>query len=217
MALGDHLPGAFVVAFMTTLLADAHLAPPTRAPASDEDAALVARALGGDATAEAQIYRRHARPIAGLAARLVGSRTDAEDILQETFVLALEHLRDLRDPTALRPWLMRIAVTRCHHRLRRRRLLRWLGLDRTESDLSLDTMVSPSAGPEVQSELARIAALLARCPVPERVAWTLHRVEGETLEAVASTTGCSLATAKRRIAAVEARIEKHLHPKEPTP
>lgn len=202
---------------MTTLLADAHLTPPPRAAAPDEDAALVARALGGDATAEAQIYRRHARALAGLAARLVGSRADAEDILQETFVLALEHLRDLRDPASLRPWLMRIAVTRCHRRLRRRRLLRWLGLDRTESDLCLDALASPSAGPEVQAELSRVADLLTRCPAGERVAWTLHRVEGETLESVAEAAGCSLATAKRRIAAVEARIARHLRAEEATP
>ena len=59
----------------------------------DDDAALVARALAGDRVAEAQLYRRHARVIANVAARLLGSRADAEDIVQETFVIALENLR----------------------------------------------------------------------------------------------------------------------------
>lgn len=179
----------------------------------DDDAALVARALAGDRVAEAQLYRRHARVIANVAARLLGSRADAEDIVQETFVIALEHLRELRDPSSLRAWLTRVAVSRAQRRLRRRRLLKWLGLDRTEEDLSLDALAAPDASPEVRAELAKVAAVLERCDPDERVAWTLHRVECETLEATAEICGCSLATVKRRIASVEAVLARSLDAK----
>ncbi len=182
------------------------------APA-DDDAALVARALAGDRVAEAQLYRRHARALANVAARLLGSRADAEDVVQETFVIALERLGDLRDPSSLRAWLTRVAVSRAQRRLRRRRLLRWLGLDRTEEDLSLDALAAPDASPEVRAELARVSAALERCDPDARVAWTLHRVEAETLEATAEICGCSLATVKRRIAAVEAALARDLGPR----
>lgn len=190
----------------------ASCAPVEPAPA-DDDASLVARALAGDRVAEAQIYRRHARALANVAARLTGSRADAEDIVQETFVIALEHLRDLRDPSSLRAWLTRVAVTRAQRRLRRRKVLRWLGLDRTEADLPLDAMASHDASPEVRAELSRVAAALDRCEPEGRVAWTLHRVEAETLEATAEACGCSLATVKRRIAAVEAALARDLSPR----
>lgn len=202
------MPTAFAVA-------PAVVAPP--APAADgeqDDRDLVARAVAGDHVAEAQIYRRHARALGNLAARLTGSRVDAEDVVQETFAVALERLGDLRDPAALRAWLTRIAVSRAQRRLRRRRLLRWLGLDRGGDDLALDALASPDASPEQRCELALVAAALAGAPEPERVAWTLHRVEGETLESAASLCGCSLATVKRRVAAVEARLAKRLNPPE---
>jgi RNA polymerase sigma-70 factor (ECF subfamily) len=182
---------------------------------TEDDADLVGRALLGDRTAEALIYRRHARAIAGLAARLSGSRSDAEDIVQETFVRALEHLRDLRDPNALRPWLTRIAVTCAQRRLRRKKFLGWFGVGAGDEDLAFDALVAPDASPEVRAELARVASVLSCSPESERVAWVLHRVEGETLESVAEACECSLATAKRRIAAVEARLEKHLCTREP--
>jgi RNA polymerase sigma-70 factor (ECF subfamily) len=196
---------------MTPTLTAEGILPPSKpsaqgSPEHAEDATLVACALRGDRVAEAQIYRRHARALGNLAARLLGSRTDAEDVVQETFVTALERLGDLRDPACLRPWLTRITVTLAQKRLRRRRLLRWLGLDRTESDLPLDAMADEAMPVDRRAELARIAAVLETVPAPERVAWTLHRVEGETLETVAATCGCSLATVKRRIAAVEARL-----------
>ena len=187
----------------------ASCAPVEPAPA-DDDASLVARALSGDRVAEAQIYRRHARSLANVAARLTGSRADAEDIVQETFVIALEHLRELRDPASLRAWLTRVAVTCSQRRLRRRRVLRWLGLDRTEADLPLDAMAAHDVSPEVRAELSRVAAVLDRCDPDARVAWTLHRVEAETLEATAEACGCSLATVKRRVAAVEATLARDL-------
>ncbi len=190
-------------------------APPVPATDGDsDDRDLVVRAVAGDHVAEALIYRRHAKALANLAARLTGSRADAEDIVQETFTAALEHLSELRDPAALRSWLTRIAVSHSQRRLRRRRQLRWLGLDRGGEDLGLDALASPDASPETRCELSRVAAVLAGAPEPERVAWTLHRVEGETLESAASLCGCSLATVKRRVAAVEARLAKRLNPPE---
>jgi RNA polymerase sigma-70 factor (ECF subfamily) len=107
---------------------------------------------------------------------------------------------------------MRVTVSLAQKRLRKRRLLRWLGLDRTESDLSLDTLATDAMPADRRAELTRIAAILETLPAPDRVAWTLHRVEGETLEAAAAACGCSLATVKRRIAAVEARLDRHLEP-----
>jgi RNA polymerase sigma-70 factor (ECF subfamily) len=200
------MPSALVA---DTLLTASH-APPSLD--GRDDAELVARAVAGDGAAEAQIYRRHARALGNLAARLLGSRADAEDVVQETFVTALEHLADLRDPARLRPWLMRVTVSLAQKRLRKRRLLRWLGLDRTESDLALDTLATDAMPADRRAELTRIAAVLETLPAPDRVAWTLHRVEGETLEAAAAACGCSLATVKRRIAAVEARLDRHLEP-----
>ncbi|MBI5517568.1 MAG: RNA polymerase sigma factor [Deltaproteobacteria bacterium] len=196
---------------MTSVLA-VPLATDTPCPDTDDrdDAPLVARALRGDHQAEAMIYRRHARFIGNLAARLCGARADAEDITQDTFAQALEHLHELRDPSALKPWLARIAVRQAQRRLRRRRLLRWLGLEGPHPDRGLDTLAATDSSPECREALGQIEAVLSRRPAGERVAWTLHRVEGETLEAVAEVCGCSLATVKRRVAAVEARLDRTL-------
>jgi RNA polymerase sigma-70 factor (ECF subfamily) len=58
--------------------------------------------------------------------------------------------------------------------------------------------------------LAKVYAVLDALPSDERVAWSLRHVEGERLERVAELCGCSLATAKRRIAAAHQRIAVEL-------
>lgn len=177
------------------------------------DASLVERAKGGDRWAEEVIYRRYVGTVAGLAVRLLRSRAEMEDVVQETFAIALEKLGSLRDGEALRGWLAQIAVGQVRRRFRRRKLLGLLGLDRTEEDAPFESLAAEGLSAEEAAELAAIDALLATLPVEQRIAWVLRHVEGESLEDVARACSCSLATAKRRIAAAEARVSFHVRPK----
>lgn len=177
-----------------------------------EDAVLVGRALDGDRWAEEALYRRHVDAVAAMAARLLGRRAEAEDVVQDTFVVVLEQLGDLREPRQFRSWLLKVAVHQAHRRFRRRRLRKALGLDRQIDDTRLAVLAKSGNDPEVVSELARLDAALARLPAQPRIAWMLRYVEGMRLAEVASACGCSLATAKRRIARADARVRAHVAP-----
>ncbi len=164
------------------------------------------RAVAGDAWAEDALYRRHARPIAGLVARLLGSKQDAEDVVHDAFVHAFQKLDRLREPDAFRGWLSRIAITQVRRVIRRRRLARSLGLLPLGDDAALEQLASSVVSPEVRAELAVVDGILRRLPTNDRIAWMLRVVEGHRLEEVAELSGCSLATAKRRIAAAQKRM-----------
>lgn len=105
---------------------------------------------------------------------------------------------------------MRIAVHQVHRRFRRRRLLARLGLDRGVDDARLERVVDPSASPEVRADLARLDDALGRLPVAPRLAWVLRYVEGCELKELADQCGCSLATAKRRIAQADVALRAQL-------
>jgi RNA polymerase sigma-70 factor (ECF subfamily) len=189
----------------------AHLAlVPHSAPQSERevvaDAELVERALAGEASAYAGIYRKHVDYLAGMSARLLRSRIASEDVVQDTFVLAFERLSSLRDPTALRSWLAAIAVSFVRRRLRRRRLLRFLGLDRSGDEVGLEGLAREDLSAEARSELAAIDVALGELSTEERIAWMLRHVDGDSLDDVAHACGCSLATAKRRIARADAHV-----------
>lgn len=174
------------------------------------DEALVARALEGDAWAEEALYRRHVRRITDAAVRVLGRTMEAEDVVQETFLKAFSRLDTLRDAALFERWLIRIAMNKVRGRLRKRRLLRSLGLDRTVDDATLERFAAPTTPPEVRAELARIDAVLATLAPSHRMAWTLHEVEGFSLPEAASACDCSLATVKRWIQKAKLQIEAHL-------
>jgi RNA polymerase sigma-70 factor, ECF subfamily len=178
------------------------------------DAHLVARAIEGDRWGREMLYRRHASYLLAIAARLLGSRGDGEEVVQDTFVTAFEQLKTLREPAALRGWLAQIAVSLVRRRMRRGRLMRVLGLDRGADDATLAALAAPGTNADQRAELALIDRAMRGMNANVRIAWTLRMVEGLELAEVASACGCSLATAKRRIAAAEAVVRAHIGPPE---
>jgi RNA polymerase sigma factor (sigma-70 family) len=82
------------------------------------DAELVAAATGGDVAAFAVLLERHRAGMRAVALSLLGWGPDAEDVVQDAMLVALQRLSDLRDPTAAGPWLR--AITRNTARMRRR-------------------------------------------------------------------------------------------------
>jgi RNA polymerase sigma-70 factor (ECF subfamily) len=174
------------------------------------DAELVARARSGDRWSRDVLYRRHAPYLLALSTRLLASRSDGEEVVQDTFLVALEQLNSLREPAALRAWLASIAVSLVRRRLRRGRLLRFLGLDRGFEDATLAALAAPGLGPDDRADLALVDRMLERMSTDLRIAWMLRRVEGLALAEVSTACACSLATAKRRIAAADVQVVRHL-------
>lgn len=191
---------------------------PSLLPSADalSDAELVERALGGDRWSRDVLYRRHAHYLLAIATRLLSNRNEGEEVVQDTFVVGFEQLRTLRERAAVRAWLARIAISLVRRRLRRARLLRFLGLDRGFDDASLEVLATSTIRPDDRAELALADRVLRRLPSDQRIAWSLRRVEGLPLAEVASACDCSLATVKRRIAVADAVMARHVSFREET-
>ena len=175
---------------------------------SDEE--LVRRALAGDRWGREMLYRRHAGSLLAMTVRLLANRGEAEEVVQDTFVTAFEQLGTLREPGAVRGWLGQIAVNLVRRRLRRGRLMRFLGLDRGADDATLEALADPGVSTDQRAELALVDRLLRGMKPALRLAWMLRRVDGLELGEVASLCDCSLATVKRRIAEADAIVERHV-------
>ena len=174
---------------------------------SDEE--LVRRALGGERWGREMLYRRHASGLLAMTARLLASRGEAEEVVQDTFVTAFEQLGAPREPGAVRGWLGQIAVNLVRRRFRRARLMRFLGLERGADDATLEALADPGISTDQRAELALVDRFLRGMKPALRLAWMLRRVDGLELGEVASLCDCSLATIKRRLAEADAVVDRH--------
>ena len=183
---------------------------PQRIDPTMSDGDLVRRVRNGDKWAEEALYHRHVRSVTRVVMRILARSGEAEDVVQDAFVIALNGIRDLRDVDVFGEWLLSIAVRHVYRRFRRWKVLRAVGLDRGHGDATLARQADPSASPETRAALSEIGRLLDTLSAEERVAWVLRRVEGEKVDRVAAACGCSRATAKRRIARADGIIRAHV-------
>lgn len=82
------------------------------------DADLVARCRAGDPAAWRELVERYSRYVYAIARSFSLRDADVEDVFQDVFARAYEHLDSLRDDAALRPWLAQLTRRLCIDRLR---------------------------------------------------------------------------------------------------
>jgi RNA polymerase sigma-70 factor (ECF subfamily) len=167
------------------------------------DAELVRRALLGQPRAASEIWDRYAVLVRSLLRRTLGSQ-DVDDLAQEVFLRLFPALPQLRDPNALRSFLIGITLRVTGTELRRRRFRWWL---RLTPDGDLDLHAAPGRDDAESSEaLAHLYAILDKLGTHARMVFVLRHIEEMELAQVADTLGISLATTKRHLFRATARV-----------
>ncbi|MEK7703455.1 MAG: sigma-70 family RNA polymerase sigma factor [Myxococcota bacterium] len=169
---------------------------------------LVERAKTGDRTAFVALYRRHAPPVARRLRHLLGNKTDAEDVLQVTF---LEVHRSLRRYDPARPfaaWLHGIALNVTRRFLRTQSRHGWQSLTPFQSLDAVQDSITPTAEQAAMTQdLAhRLYRAMERLAPGMRIAFTLHEIEGLGLTEIAHQVG----TTPQAVGAQVERARKHI-------
>lgn len=166
-----------------------------------EEAALLRRGRRGDAEAFGMLYRIHAGAIYGLALRLTGQPAAAEDVVQETFLKAMQAMSGFREGAPMRPWLKRMAANVAIDRLRAERRLRPL------EDSSALTQEATDAAP---GAVAEALGLLARLDPEARALVWLQQMEGWTHAELARRFGRSESWSKSVLSRALQRLRGEL-------
>jgi len=137
------------------------------------DDELVRRVAAGEPAAARTVAVRHLDRVVGLAARMLGDRTEAEDVAQESFLRFWREAPAWRTGTPVGPWLYRVAHNLCVDRLRRRRF---------QGDPPSPDLPDAGPGPLQQVQQGQAAAVirgeLDRLPERQRTAITLvHQLD----------------------------------------
>jgi RNA polymerase sigma-70 factor (ECF subfamily) len=161
------------------------------------DAELVAAMIGGDTQALGTVWDRYSPLVRRVLRSSLGPDSGVEDLLQEVFMVLVRSAGKLRDPSALRPFLVGVAVRKVAVERRRRRVRRWVTLSATGTIPEVEDSPRDVEGIEALRTLYR---LLERISERRRLAFVLRHVQGLSVLEVAAALGVSESTAKREIA-----------------
>ena len=176
-------------------------APANRTPPLPDEAAVIARAAGGDRTAFAQLMEHYQSACYGLAWRILGDADHAADAVQDAFIHAYRGIGSYRGGI-FRSWLLRITANASYDILRRAQRRPSTTLpdpDEGAPELPDPGAVNPVAE-ATRSEMYRLLEkALQALPADQRTAIVLCDVYGMDYNEVASMTDAALGTVKSRI------------------
>jgi RNA polymerase sigma-70 factor (ECF subfamily) len=153
-------------------------------PAVDEQ--LVLRSRQGDRAAFEELVRRTARLVYVRAALEAGNASHAEDLVQETFLLAWRKIGQVSDPSGFRPWLLSIlhsVIVDSARRQNRRKRSRPRAQDGAMLRL-VDGQPSPDESAQLQEQRERALSVLRSMPEEYRQALTLRYLGGADYETI---------------------------------
>ncbi len=161
----------------------------------------VEKARANNPEALSWLYEEYADRICSHAYRMLGTRQDAEDITQETFIRAFRSIGQLRDDERLSAWLYSIASHLCLDQLRRRKLITWLPWSKEDNDREQAHDAAIDVG---ESDLVRQA--LKELPPKDRVCLALRSIEGFSCGEIAGMMNCTEAAVWNRLARARAKF-----------
>jgi RNA polymerase sigma-70 factor (ECF subfamily) len=168
-----------------------HAPVPQITPLGPADAELVRRARGRDEAAFREIMKTNNRRLYRIARGILRNDSEAEDVVQETYLRALTHLEDFRGDSSLATWLARIAMNEA------------LGRLRLEAQIIQFPLSAMSEDPEksmAQREIQHVVEhAIEGLPDPFRIVFITRVIEGMNVEETAELLGLKPETVKTRL------------------
>jgi RNA polymerase sigma-70 factor, ECF subfamily len=171
-------------------------------PADEAD--LIERCKRDDRAAQDELYHRFRRQVAGNLYRVMGDRSDLDDLVQEVFVIAFRGLERFRGDARLSTWLYRICVNVALGRIRTRRrrptAIGMTDLDTAAIDPSLtERPETPERSLQRRQDQERVHRALEMLAPKKRIVLYLHEIEGLDLKEIAYLVDSNPVTVRTRL------------------
>lgn len=169
---------------------------------------LVAQLREGSKDAFDELYEKYKNMAIHTAYLITGNLADSEDIVQETFVKVWTHIRELKNDSGFRAWMLQILVRTAYRvgKKSRREILDDEAverMDKPENNSSLDKIIQ-------LEEAEMISAAVRALPVKLRTVVVLYYYDSFSVKEIAGTLGLMEGTVKSRLHSARRRMKSML-------
>ena len=182
----------------------------------EESLALIRQVQAGDRDAFRVLVERHSQAIFRTAFRMTGNESDAEEIVQETFLRAYKSIGRFESRASIGTWLTRIAINCSLDLLAQRKPSQPLtGVDADGEELELQipsTNPSPERHALSNEVRQRVAGAMRQLTTAERTAFVLRHFEGRSIEEISNVLEVRVGAAKNTIFRAVQKLRGALEP-----
>jgi RNA polymerase sigma-70 factor, ECF subfamily len=166
------------------------------------DAVLVAGAVRGELESAQQIWQRYSSLVGRILRRVFGSSPDSVDLSQDVFLCVFQQITKLREPEALRAYIVGISLRVARNHLRRKKVRAVVALTENVDLLPSRTV----ADPDTRDAVRRLCRLLDGLTTEDRSLFVGRYIERMKVEEIAALHEMSFPTARRRIDRMTKRV-----------
>ncbi|WP_428265467.1 RNA polymerase sigma factor [Haliangium sp.] len=179
--------------------------PAMSSAAPEDDVRLAAACADGDREAQRTLFRTYRDRVHATLYRIMGSNRDMEDLVQDVFLQVYRSIHSYRGDARLGTWISRITTRVAFAYLSRR----------GPGTVTLEAVPDPvAATPSAERQavareaMRRLYGVLERIETKQRIAFSLHAIDGRSIREVAEMTGASVTATKTRIWRARKEIDK---------
>lgn len=167
---------------------------------------LLQRCKIGEQSAQLEIYKRYYRAMYNTALRILKNSFDAEDMMQESFLIAFTKLSTFKGEVAFGAWLKRIVINKCFTQLKKNKRFEEVKLEVARNENIVEETIDYS-GIDVNTVLTKINDLKSNY----RIALTLHLIEGYDYEEISEIMQISYQNSRTTISRAKNKLRELLY------
>jgi len=165
--------------------------------------ALISECISGNRLSQHKFYNKFSPILFGISLRYAKNRTDAEDILQESFIKIFKYLKDFRSEGSIEGWMRRIIVTTSYNFYKRKNLI--------SNDVEPEHVnITLPGDHEIVSNLSHeeLLKIIQRLPNGYRMVFNLNTFEGYSHKEIGDKMNISVNTSKSQLSRAKSSLQK---------
>lgn len=164
---------------------------------------LLQRCESGEQSAQLEIYKRYYKAMYNTALRILNNSFDAEDMMQESFLIAFTKLSTFKGEVTFGSWLKRIVINKCLTQLKRNKRFEEVKLEVARNDEIEDVRVDYST---IKSEF--VLQKINELKDNYRIALTLHLIEGFDYEEISEIMNISYQNSRTTVSRAKEKLRQ---------
>ena len=164
---------------------------------------LINRCKKGDRRAQAEIYKLYAKPLFNVALRILNDREEAEDVLQESFISAIQKMESYREEATFGAWMKRIVVNRSLNEIKKKKVhfveIKEEVIEEEEEEKG-----------ELPFTVEQVREAVNSLPNGFRVVFTLYMFEDHSHKKIAEHLGITVSTSKSQLNRAKKKVHTFL-------
>ena len=175
---------------------------------SDDEASILQDAASGNAEAFRKLFSKHRTDVQRLVFRMVGARSDLDDIVQEVFIQVFRSLRDFRGQAKFSTWLHRVTVNVVLMHRRAAKSRPTYAEEASHDIVADESQVLPDEDAARRERMRAFGRLLDRLADKKRVVFVLHELEGMSPAEISEIVGAPVLTVRTRLFYARRELEQ---------